>query len=229
MKYFLLYGLQRSGTNYLEYLMKENFKGFEFKNNGYARSLPVHKHFRLYDNKSFVPEPKYLNNFFYPDFNTFDQHAKELTQVNDINYIFITKEPYSWYLSFCREAKKNKWPTLLKKHVNNHYMTDYSMFCEKWLQFENESEKVIHIQYEELVKDFNGTLDKIQKIFDLEKMHSDYANLTKVPKSKKFTKKKKSFYEKGEFKQLFTEDELFVLTKNLDAKVIKELRYKLLI
>ncbi len=55
MHHLMVYGLQRSGTNWLEKLIDLNFVDVSRENVGYARSLPLHKHFRLYDEMTFVP------------------------------------------------------------------------------------------------------------------------------------------------------------------------------
>ena len=60
MKNILQFGLQRSGTNFLSTLLMKNFR-IEILNNS-DRKHPLHKHFRLYDDKSFIPDTKYQNN-----------------------------------------------------------------------------------------------------------------------------------------------------------------------
>ena len=53
MSYYL-YGLQRSGTNLAEKYIETNFN-ISFKNKG-DRQSPYHKHFRIYDNKDYIPQ-----------------------------------------------------------------------------------------------------------------------------------------------------------------------------
>lgn len=227
MKNLLLFGLQRSGTNYTETLIRENLDGFRFHNDSYARSLPLHKHFRLYDNMAFVPEPKYLNPFHYPSFAAFDGHIKELTGVENMGYIVVVKEPYSWYISVCKEAEKSKWPGHMKKHANNRYMVDYSLFCGKWLEFIKEApDRILLVRYEDVLADLPGKLEEIRTKFDLTQKQDPYQNVSKVFKSKRFTLKRKKYYDKGDFASMFPVDHLRVLTGNLDRAVIEELGYQ---
>lgn len=51
----LHYGLQRSGTNFLETLLKRKYR-IQFLNSNQDRKSPLQKHFRLYDDKE-----KFLN------------------------------------------------------------------------------------------------------------------------------------------------------------------------
>lgn len=227
MHHLMVYGLQRSATNYLEQLVNRNFK-IEQKNNGFARSLPVHKHFRLYDDMSFAPEPKYLNNFHHPSFASFDEDVKRLTGSEDLAYLVISKEPYSWYLSYYNEAKRNKWPYCVKNGVNSHFMVDYSLFYGKWLGFKDEApNKVYMLRYEDLLTELEDTLERIRSHFGFEKLHAEYENPSKVPMSKKFTDEKKEYYQKRKYLDRFGEEELWLLRENLDKEVVKKLGYEL--
>ncbi|MCB9285597.1 MAG: sulfotransferase domain-containing protein [Lewinellaceae bacterium] len=228
MKYFMVYGLQRSGTNYVETLLPHNFKDISLENMGYPRSLPVHKHFRLYDEMYYVPEQKYLNNFHYPHFDDFDAHVKRLTGKDELHYVVVVKEPYSWYISYCNLARKNRWPSYLPKWANQHYMIDYSLFCKKWLEFRREApEKILLLRYEDILKDLPGNLEKVRAQFGLEKIREEYQNFSKVDMSKRFTSTRRNYYLKKEFLNLFTDEELYVLTENLDQAVVEELGYEL--
>lgn len=227
MKNILLYGLQRSGTNYMETLLPHNFSNVALLNQAFARSLPLHKHFRPYDEKWFVPEPKYLNQFQYPSFEDFDRHCQELTGAQDLGYITIVKEPYSWYISYCKLARKNRWPSYMHKWTNQHYMIEYSLFCKKWIDFRDQApDKVALIRYEDVLKDLPGTLDSLREKFGLEKKQADYQNFSKVNMSRTFSVRRRNYYMKKQFMEQFSQEELFLLTHHLDAGVAKALGYE---
>ena len=228
MHHMLVYGLQRSGTNYLETLLPNNFKDVSMENMGFARSLPVHKHFRPYDEKWFVPEPKYLNNFFYPHFSDFDAHVRRLTGKEPLHYVVTVKEPFSWYVSYCKEAGKSRWPSLVRKGLSQHYMIEYSLFCRKWLDFRGEAPaQVIILRYEDLLKDLAGSLDRVREQFGLEKAHETYQDFSKVNKSSRFSLKRRTYYLNKQFLDLFSKEDLFLLRENLNPDVVKELGYEL--
>ena len=229
MKHLMVYGLQRSGTNYVETLLPHNFRDISLENVAYHRSLPLHKHFRPYDEMYYVPEPKYLNNFSYPHFDDFDAHVKRLTGKEELFYVVVVKEPYSWYISYCKLARKNRWPSYMPKWANQHYMVDYSLFCKKWLDFRRQApEKVVILRYEDILKDMSGKLEDIRTRFGLEKVHEEYQNFSKVNMSKKFTSTRRNYYLNKEFLDLFSDEELFVITENLEAGVVEELGYELI-
>jgi hypothetical protein len=228
MPHLMVYGLQRSGTNYMEKLLPSNFKDVHLENVAYHRSLPLHKHFRLYDEMYYVPEPKYLNNFSYPSFSDLDAHVQRLTGKEILHYVVVVKEPYSWYISYCKLAQKNNWPTYMKKWANQHYMIDYSLFVRKWLDFQAEApDKVVVLRYEDLLADLEGSLEQIRTKFGLEMKHDSYQNFSKVNMSKKFGEKRRQYYLNKEFLNLLTDEELYVLTENLDPTVVEELNYEL--
>ena len=105
MKKLLLYGLQRSGTNFVEQLIARNFN-VTFLNSNEHRDAPIQKHFRLYDDKSVITPPAYGNDY---QFRNFEEFEAVLPEPAD-GYVVISKDPYSWTLSYQKWAKKCNWP-----------------------------------------------------------------------------------------------------------------------
>lgn len=83
----LHYGLQRSGTNFLETLLKKNYR-VHFLNSNRDRSSPLQKHYRLYDNKDIIPEPQYHNDTEVENFKQFEA----LLEVLPDYYLIISKD-----------------------------------------------------------------------------------------------------------------------------------------
>lgn len=84
----LHYGLQRSGTNYLETLLKKNFR-VRFLNSNKDRTSPLQKHCRLYKNKKIIPAPQYYNEITVDSF----EHFQSLFKVKPDYYLVISKNP----------------------------------------------------------------------------------------------------------------------------------------
>ena len=103
-KTLLHYGLQRSGTNFLESLLKKNFK-VSIPNLRKEREHPLQKHFRLYDDKTKIPEPKYYNKITYKNFKEFEKSLDLSKEIQGI--IIISKDPYSWLLSYEKWANNS--------------------------------------------------------------------------------------------------------------------------
>src|SRR6476620_9252679 len=95
----LHYGLQRSGTNLLEALLVRRFD-VRFLNDNSDRGSPLQKHVRLYDDKQLIPEPQYSNQISVRDFAEFEA----LFDSAPAYYLVISKDPYSWYLSYRKWA-----------------------------------------------------------------------------------------------------------------------------
>lgn len=226
----LHYGLQRSGTNYLKNLLFANFPELRLHNDGFSRCLPLQKHFRLYEEKWFIPTGyKYMNNFHYPSIRDFDEHVQHLTDVpvSKMSYIVIAKDPFSWYLSVRKEAKKRKWPGYTPTGWNSNLMIDYNLFHKKWLAFQEEApERVLILNYEQFLLAFEDTLDRIASHFELEKK-KPYQDVSKVFKSKKFTEKRKAYYRERLYMEKFDREGGFLLTEMLDRSVVERLGYEL--
>ena len=91
-----LYGLQRSGTNVISDFLKVNY-GITFKNGG-NRNSPSHKHFRIYNNKNYIPQTneigQYSNNYIVNNLDDMDKLLGDEMHTN--KYIIIYKDIYSW-------------------------------------------------------------------------------------------------------------------------------------
>jgi len=229
MENIILFGLQRTGTNFLETLLKKNFNNLCFCNNVNHRSLPLHKHFRLYNEKLFIPESKYLNNFYYQSFSDFDQHVKNLLKTDKMLYVVNTKEPYSWYISYNNLAKRMKWKGWKKKWLNAHFMIDYNLFHKMWLKFaEESSNKVIIINYEEVLNNPEKSILKIEESFGQKRNSTELIIPGKVNMSKKFDDKRKSYYQSKEFLKELNEDDIMALSAHLEKEVVEKLGYQMM-
>ena len=71
-----LYGLQRSGTNIIESFLINNFN-IKFSNEKNNRNSLIHKHFRIYNNKNYIPETdkskQYYNNIIINSLEELDE------------------------------------------------------------------------------------------------------------------------------------------------------------
>jgi len=141
----LLYGMQRSGTNYLEQLLKKDER-VTFINSTDRKNFK-HKHYRFFDKKN-IMQPEYI-------------HEKEIFCVNDIYekseadlIVVIKKNVYDWYTSVIQWANQCKW-RFSDKEFSEEYIEEYYL---NYKFFENEN--VILIDYHDLL--FNR--DKIIKI-----------------------------------------------------------------
>lgn len=215
----LHYGLQRSGTNFLESLLKRKYR-VRFLNSDKDRSSPLQKHFRLYDEKDIVPEPQYYNQLQLPDFASFERLLKVVPNF----YIVVSKDPYSWLLSYDNWAKKCNWPA-----VSHHYILEYNLFYGKWLEFSQQSDKIIFIRYFDLLQDTDEVLNCLASKVGLKKrVLSPFmsSTISQVPKSTRFSNARLNFYLKEKYLKSYNKHELQEVNYLLDPTVVSLLGYE---
>lgn len=215
-KEILLYGLQRSGTNYLETLVNLNYPNCKFINSE-VRNEIMHKHFRLYDNKNYIPEPKFDNQFTFNSFAEFEQ-ALPLKKKPDL-YLIMSKDPYSWFTSYVGWSKKNNWP-----NRNYHYINEYNLFYGKWMEFSKENPKIIFIRYADLL---NNPLEQINTIANELGLPLKNKVITtkKVYASKKFTDDKKDAFLNRSYMDKISPEELSQINNLLNADLLQRMGY----
>ena len=220
----LHYGLQRSGTNYLEFLLAKKYRVQILNSNidGVRpdRSSPLHKHFRLYDEKDIIPEPQYRNDFKIDSFKDFEG----LLEVIPDYYVIISKDPYSWFLSYTEWARRCSWPA-----VPYHYLTEYNLFYGKWLAFSQQTDRILFVRYSDLLRDPDQELHRLE-----EKMHLKRKFLYplrssaafKVPQSKEFSMERRSYYLSEQYIKEFTAEQLREANAIIDLDVLDQLGYQ---
>jgi hypothetical protein len=216
----ILYGLQRSGTNYLEAQLKKNFK-VTFLNNKKDRNSPLHKHFRLYDNKDAIPEPRYNNSFFFQDFISFECQLP----ISPDYYLIISKDPYSWLRSYEKWAKLCNWQS-----PTHHYIVEYNLFYRKWIEFSYQTNKIDFIRYIDLLADPVNVLDQLRISKELKRKTLTLflpKNPLRVPQSRKFTPQNFRYYKNEEYLYTYSDEELQKIDDLVDFQVFSFLGYEM--
>jgi hypothetical protein len=221
----LIYGMQRTGSNYLKTLLTDNLKDLEVCNDGYSRCLPTHKHFRLYDEKAMILWEKYYNPYIYPGFGEFGKHVEELLETPVEHFLVSIKDPFSWYLSFIRHARKNRL-TFFRKHVNSHFIIDYNLFYQKWYRFALESpDRVWIVRYEDVLDEPSKFVEEAAERFSLPWSPNEFVAPLKVHMSKRFTPGKRRFYQQKRYLDELGARDKAVISALLDKEVFGSLGY----
>lgn len=221
----LIYGMQRTASNYIEQLLVQNFTDLNFCNDSYSRCLPTHKHFRLYDEKAAIPQAKYLNSFTYNDFGDFRNHVEQISKRKIRIFIVTVKDPYSWYVSYQKFARKNGY-VFFRKHVNSHFIVDYNLFYRKWFEFSIQApDEVLFVKYEDILGDLDMSLERIRANFGIEKIRGSIVNPDKVFMSKRFSEERMKFYKQGEYLEMISQQDRDVIGNLLDAELMNFLKY----
>lgn len=214
----LIYGLQRSGTNYLEKILTDRYQ-VEIINRNHDKTYPGAKHFRLYDNKDFVPEPGYRNDVRIESY----QHLESMLAVQPDYCIVISKDPYSWLESYNKWAAKCKWDK-----VSHHYIDEYNLFYGKWIELSGQTGKIVFVRYIDLLKDVYGELKQLEKKLGLKKKL--FAQLSKaeyslISQSDIFTMEHAKYYLEERYFANYTQDRLDEINSRLDKCVMSRLGY----
>ncbi len=215
----LHYGLQRSGTNFLQALLNKKYR-VRFLNKKKDYRSPLQKHFRLYDNKDIVPVSQYRNDIGVKDFEEFEQ----LFEIVPNYYLIISKDPYSWFLSYSNWAKKCNWAA-----ATHHYIEEYNLFYGKWLQFSHQTDKIIFIKYIELLRNTNLELHRLEGKMNLQKKllaNLFSSEVDKVPQSSSFTNERQAYYINELYLKKYSLAALQTLNRHLDSQVISLLGYE---
>lgn len=217
----LIYGLQRTSTNYISQLILDNYNCTKFYNNHSSRFLPTHKHFRLYDDKFIIPSKQYYNSYYFEDFRSFRSHVEKLSKVKIRKFVITIKHPYSWYLSFMKHAKKNGYE-LDKRAFNSHFVWDYNHFYLKWLKFKDESPEAIEIiKYEDTINNLSKFLSDFGKSISRNPNSNSTLNPSTVFMSKRFTSKRRRFYSEQKFMELVNDEDKTAICEILDEQIIE--------
>mgnify|MGYP006283715693 CR=1 FL=1 len=246
----LHFGLNRSGTNYLKELMDQHFD-LEFMNTEDERSHPLHKHFRLYDDKSLIGRPNFRNDLKFPSFREYEAYALVYPQYHsppggtdagqkgragrgsveiantseetkNVVYVIISKDPYSWHLSYTRWGIKNKWSP-----SPHPYILEYNEFYRKWIEFSAETDRIAFVRYIDLLKAPDEIMKQLQNNFNLNRTREINPNvrIRKVPMSRRFSKKRLNYYLEETYLEEFSNEALIELNNHLDHEVAKQLGY----
>lgn len=220
----LHYGLQRSGTNFLESLLAKKYRVMFLNSNidgvRPERSSPLHKHFRLYDEKDLVPEPKFRNEYTITSLNAFEQ----LLEVIPDYYLIISKDPYSWLLSYQDWARRSNW-----EEVPYHYILEYNLFYGKWLEFAQQTNKILFVRYIDLLRDPDEELKRMESIMHLKKkfLYLLRSNMVpKVPQSGEFSIDRRSYYLGEQYLNNFTKEGLQEINVLINPEVLTLLGYQ---
>jgi len=212
----LLYGLQRSGTNYLESLVEINYPACQFIN-GEMRNEITHKHFRLYADKSRIPEPQFQNQQVFDSFAAFESALPEIPDL----YIVVSKDPYSWLVSYNKWSKKNNWPL-----PDYQYIEEYNLFYGMWMQFSKQTDKVLFVRYIDLLTDPQKEMERVTAALNLPARTSTKTT-SKVYASRKFTAGRKESFLNKEHMQDISKETLSEVNHLLDKQLIQFLHYPL--
>ena len=217
---FLLYGLQRTGTTFLQSLLEQNFGNIAFVN-GPDRNRHSHKHFRPCGGTDAVPEPQFAHDFKITSLADLES-ALTPDEAPDY-YLVLAKDPYSWYVSYRRWAQINRWP-----RPDHHYICEWNLFYGRWWEWATaEPRRVLFVRYEDLIRDGLGQLQALADRCGLSLPPDPVTRLDRVAESRTFSASRRSHYLSAGYLESLWPRELAELNAQLDRGLVDGLEYEL--
>lgn len=223
----LVNGLQRTGTNYLEVLLKRRYRVRIV--NAAERSAAGHKHARLYPDKALIPEPQYRNDLHVVDYVSFEA----LLEVVPDQVLVISKDPYSWYLSYRKFGERCGWPP-----PDHHYIDEYNAYYGTWLQLAATTSRVHFVRYIDLLAEPDAALHSLAAALDLTpriggreggrgRRARPVRRVRRVPVSGTFSADSAEYYLEAKYLDEYDDATLAELNERVDAGVVEQLGYSL--
>lgn len=215
----LLFGLQRSGTNYAEFIMNRVFPEIKFLNTRLDRSNLLHKHSRLYDDKSCVPTDEYLHDVVLSSANQFRMLCKSSNMDPDL-VVVIARHPLHWLRSYRKWASQCSWP-----QPSYSYVREWTLFYGMWNEFAASSNKIMMIRYESLLCRDLSVLKEVANLASLKKQLMFPMQPTFVRSSSRFDKEKRSLNLSSIDIMTYSCRERHEILTNMDFDLLANLGY----
>lgn len=206
-----VFGERNSGTVYLEWLVQSNFK------------IDFQDYYTLGWKHRLAP------------------NIDELTedQKENILFLFIIKNPYSWLLSLHRkpyhhdELKKLSFTEFLQFPYGD-YTSPIDMWNKKtlsYLKLASEVNSAQIIRYEDLLAHPQNELETLGKTFDLIESFSWFTDMPNtISNNRGVTSKSfhKDYYLKDKWKKALKNEHLSIIAKNIDTQLMEHFHYELI-
>jgi hypothetical protein len=226
-----IFGLQRTGTNYVEWLIRNNFKNiFVFTNQlGWKHGLPPNALRRLMDsNLAALDENDRAELFKHKWFSSSDrvEPIRAMLAERRINFVFMIKDPYSWYLSFARYSGFRPFPIRIQA------IQKWNQFYQSAIAFQAaHSDCSIMIKYEDLLGNMPATMDRVRLQFGFPPV-ATYLDISRtlrpgfVVSQNEFNR---GYYLEEKFLERYKPDDKLELGKQILPELAAQFGYRILL
>lgn len=140
-KFVKIYGLPRSGTNYLERILNENFSNINVLKNGNIlgwKHGKVSSHYPVDwtgSNWNTIRESHNVIDYYLKEIEPYKKELKDAVDSKTVYYFFIVKHPEKWYDSYHRYSVegglKIPTPDVAAAHYNTYNIDYYNFYSLK--------------------------------------------------------------------------------------------------
>lgn len=207
-----IYGLRRTGTNYLQWLLAQNFKQLVILKDMFAwkHGLPIDYKGKTY---KFTGRDYCLS----PDILRLDAISK-------LYYILCVKDPYSWYISICNWHNTDPFP-LDKDKLERLFLWNYMGL--EYIKFVCKVHSSVIIRYEDLLTNLDFVLQTMADRFCLFRMNTLLDTDCNIYDGTHIYDKR-YFYASKHYLDLYSGTDFEMARKFLDKELVEKLGYRLL-
>lgn len=166
MKFVKIYSLQRSGSNYTEWLIQNNFKDIKVFSNimGWKHGRPIEPSEVDWSGLNWE-ETIQISKQFFPrhsaELEPYREQLEEAIKKEEVRHVVCMKNPYSWYFSWTKNPK----------HRHSEFKKWISMWNnrnEEYFDFFIRHENSTIVKYEDYFDGYGRVLERVGKELDLE-------------------------------------------------------------
>ena len=139
-------------------------------------------------------------------------------------YIVISKDPYSWLISYRNWAQTCNWPK-----VEHHYILEYNLFHAKWLELARHTDRIVFVRYVDLLRNARAELGRLELSMGLHRRLVGRFlgnSVGKVTLSERFNRQRSAYYTEEQYLERYTDAELNEVNGLLDPVVLAGLGYQ---
>jgi len=226
-----IYGLPRTGTNYVQSLISTNFIIQTTHFFGWKHAAPFYK---IDWTGSDWAKPFGMER---PDIVAkalpIKDEVEKALEIGRFYFIITVKNPYAWYVSnksFGHLKLKRDGITVLDEKFMEWYNERNNQYYD---YYQTKPFNTHFIKYEDFYHNgYINVLNEVQKKFNLEIRHKEYSNFTKVignpsdlsPRGEHDIKK----YEDGFYLDLLGQEAIKFISKYVDKKLMNFFNYEIL-
>jgi len=248
MKLAKIYGERNTNTNYLGELIKLNLDIMEIP------GVVPRKIMRIQ-----APPPAknllrdiYFGLTFYKNLGWKHSRVKSeevlkkysLVKSNDVIFLTITKNPYSWLLSLYRRPYhqyfrvkpsfetflETPWETVNRDNLRGPVTNPIELWNIKNRSYLNlHSLKKINLTSENIFEDAKGVIDRISSEFSVNHLNDKFANFDESTKYEgKDSNYYRDFYLKEKWKENLSDEAIAIINRHLDRSLMEYFGYEFL-
>ena len=223
-----IFGLERSGTNYIEWLLKSNFCDLlVFRHElGWKHGDPKELFVRFL-NQGINPDevPNIRTRLTAPAFQNqeFAETTLRLVAQRRLYFVLMVKNPYSWYESL---AKYQRFPL---RPIRKDAIRRWSIQNRRWCDLHDQHhDRSLIMRYEDLLRNLPGCLTHLQNTCSLERQTQIKDCQLRIAPDIRLTTKDfdRTYFLEKKFLERYNRHNFENINRNLDPEMMKRFGYE---